>query len=153
MIEPAGCLFFKTNRQRDEWYSDEMPGDLKALTNELALARFRAFDALTTVTEIHRTSGENLAIGATSQSHVEWRAIDLRVDYLRLDTEESIRRRFNETWPTGLEPRMPRIPPLKHGTAPHFHLQLTTVEKKGGATLLKNSPATSYNSSQERKHR
>lgn len=142
MIEPVAPLFFKTNRQRDEWYSGNLHSDIQTLANKLALARFRAFDGLTTITEIHRTLAENIAIGARSKSHVDWRAMDFRVDKSRLEAEEYIRRAFNEAWPTGLEPGMPRIAPLKHGTAPHFHLQLTINEKTDGVTLLKSSGAT-----------
>lgn len=56
--------------------------------------------------------------------HNYWRAIDVGVfQGLSMDENERIRKCINALFPYG-DGRHETCPPLQHGTAPHFHLQV-----------------------------
>lgn len=116
-------LGFKTKRVEDEWNSGRLCRRLVEVVEDLVKMRWERLGYETVITEIFRTVAENKALGAESLTHVEWRAADLHVDPTQLFAEMEIRVAMNKKWPTGAEPKMPRIPPLDHGTALHFHVQ------------------------------
>lgn len=59
--------------------------------------------------------------------HAAGRAIDCRSNTLKPYEAEEIRRQINRRFPYGLTGKGKMgetIPPLDHGTAPHFHIQV-----------------------------
>lgn len=123
-------LKFKSTRQETEWLDKRVPAKLRDLVEILADKRWERLGHDTVVTDLYRTPAENAAAEATSQTHVEWRAADLRVDPTQLFAEMELRDWMNKNYPTGAEPKMPRVSPLDHGTALHYHVQVTKAEAK-----------------------
>lgn len=122
-------LSFKTERIKAEWDSPSMNQLLKKIVIDVAAKRWEMLRNKTVVTCIYRDKQENADALSTSQTHCEWRAVDLRVNGSSKNAEEFIREKVNKTWDTGLK-NMPRVPPLDHGTAPHYHVQITRKEAR-----------------------
>lgn len=62
-----------------------------------------------------------------SPIHAAGRAIDIRCTTLKRYEAEDIRQQINRRFPYGLTGKGKQgetIPPLDHGTAPHFHIQV-----------------------------
>ena len=120
-------LRFKDERLAREWNSRYLSEWLRGVVLDLAERRHTLLKVDTVVTSIYRSRQENLAVGAGSQTHPEWRAVDVRVAPEFLTEEMRIRVALNEKYPTGVR-SMPRVPPLDHGTALHYHVQETRAE-------------------------
>lgn len=122
-------LRFKTDRIAKEWNDPKLGEFLRRVVLDVAERRWTLLKVDTVVTSIYRTRQENQAVGAGSQTHPEWRAVDVRVAPEFLTEEMRIRLAINEKYPTGVR-GMPRVPPLDHGTALHYHVQRARSEKE-----------------------
>lgn len=76
------------------------------------------------VTSIHsgRTEG-----ALASPIHAAWRAIDMRSNTMKRYEAEEVRIALNKRFPYGLTSKGTpgeTVPPIDHGTAPHFHIQV-----------------------------
>jgi hypothetical protein len=71
------------------------------------------------VTSIHggRTEG-----ALASPIHAAWRAVDMRSNTMQPYEAEEVRRAINKRF--RYDDKRDTVPPLNHGTAPHFHLQV-----------------------------
>lgn len=107
-------------------------GSLSMIVGEYAKLRKSILGVDTVLTSIASTAKEDKLLGRTSATHREWRAVDCRVDQNKMEEEEAIRLMVNRRFPTGIR-KMPRIAPLRHGTAPHAHVQITRMEADGEA--------------------
>ena len=76
------------------------------------------------VTSIHagRTDGS-----LKSAIHAAWRAIDMRSNTMKSHEAEEVRQKLNKRFKYGVGGdgrSRDTVPPLNHGTGPHFHLQV-----------------------------
>ncbi len=129
MSRSARYLNFKTARILSEWENPLLPDFLVQMVLFLGEERFRRFSQYTTITSIFRTYAENKALKAKSLTHVEWRAIDCRADMSIIAAEMDVRALMLKKFPTKRGEK-PRVAPLNHGTAPHYHVQITRLEAK-----------------------
>lgn len=120
------ALKFKSERVAKEWNDKQLPENLRRMVLDLAVRRETNLGEDTVVTCIWRSTRENKDVGGTSLTHVEWRAVDCRVNPERLQDEMNIRLAMCSQYP--INGKMPRIPPLDHGTALHYHVQVTRRE-------------------------
>lgn len=128
---PSDGIDFKSPRLAEEWRSPLLPQLLRDLTLWLAARRLAGTGRRSVVTCIFRTFAENRALAAKSLTHVEWRAVDVRAVAAVLPFEERLRVEMTSRFPTGV--KLPRVPPLDHGTGLHYHIQVTReeTERKG----------------------
>lgn len=120
-------LKFKDARLAREWEDKRLSDFLREIVSYLAEQRYSLLRIDSIVTSIYRTKQENVALDAGSQTHPEWRAVDVRVAPEFLVDEMGLRTQLLKRYPTDLK-RMPRVSPLDHGTALHFHIQETRAE-------------------------
>lgn len=119
-------LRFKNDTVARHWKDPQLSEKLRGLVLDVTERRMALLKEDTVVTCIYRTFLENKALNSKSLTHVEWRAVDLRVNEERLKDEMSIRQAICEKYP--ISAKMPRIPPLDHGTALHYHVQVSRAE-------------------------
>jgi len=132
-------LRFKSEREEREWAMEgKLCPKLIVVLADLVERRWTLLKQESVVTCIFRSFAENRGIGGTSNTHCEWRAVDIRVDPTQLFVEMAIRVALNERWPTGVA-KMPRIPPLDHGTALHYHVQVTRDEGRARLSTRKET--------------
>ncbi len=131
MLEIDGDLnlFAKTAEVVLDWNSRKL--DPRVKTRTIVLAQYLAFvGSPCVITSIHH---DRAIVGATGYSavHAAWRAVDVRCSTLEAADAEAIREKMNRRFIYGLggdgKPR-DTIPPLDHGTAPHFHVQVPNKE-------------------------
>jgi len=127
VIQTPEGLQFKEPRMELEWQNEAISPLLRTVIVFLVERRLELVHRQTVVTGIWRTRAENKALGSGSMTHPEWRAIDLRAEWQVLPMEMEIRNAINKKFPTGHD-KMPRVPPLDHGTGLHYHIQISRAE-------------------------
>jgi hypothetical protein len=118
----SDLIVFQSPRLEKEWSDPRLPPLLRRIVEWVVLKRWQELGLKSIVTSIYRPGDR--------KPHGSWRAVDLDAVDDRLEEEEEVRLATLESWPTGIL-RMPRVAPLRHGTGPHHHIQIT----KGEASL------------------
>lgn len=120
------ALQYKTERIRKEFSSPKLRKDLQFIVFAVVAFAWWRFKKHITITCIKRTQAENRAVKARSQTHPEWRAVDLRA---RGWTPAQMRvvKRFVESV---LNARQTIVVVKMHGTAIHFHIQVPRWQLK-----------------------
>jgi hypothetical protein len=77
----------------------------------------RGYPGVVTSIRAGRVDGE-----LTSPIHAAWRAIDMRSNTMQPHEAEDVRKALNKRF--RYDDNRETVPPLNHGTAPHFHLQV-----------------------------
>lgn len=124
-------LLFKEEKIRLDWTETPVPIKLRDIVLWIATHRNREMKLTTLMTSFRRTKEENAAVGGVSKTHIEGRAVDLRLETKLLGAEEMLRNYINRTFPV-LAAGMPRVPAFNHnrGAVPHWHVQITRAEAK-----------------------
>jgi hypothetical protein len=104
-------MFGKTRVEADEFH--RIVPELKRLARHFAV-EMSYLNALAVITDVFRNDPKSV--------HSVGRGIDFRISCSMRDAER-VREWFNRVFPYG-KGTIQTIPPLDHGTAPHFHLQV-----------------------------
>ena len=122
-------IVIKSKRHQSEWV--QLSPFLRRVCEYYASVRKVALGLDSVVTCVGSTYAEDQELKRKSTTHRELRAVDFGVDQTRLDMEDRVRDIVNFEFPTGIS-TMPRIAHLRHGTAPHGHVQETKAESGVG---------------------
>jgi len=122
-------IVIKNKRHQSEW--GRLSPFLREVCEYYAGVREVVLGLDTIVTCVGSTYEEDQELKRKSTTHRDLRAVDFRIDRDRLDLENKVRDIVNLKFPTGIS-TMPRIAPLRHGTAPHGHVQETRAENAVG---------------------
>jgi hypothetical protein len=115
-IDPDLNLFAKEESLVAEWHSKHLHPRAKKIAIVLAQYLYPYPGVITSI-RAGRTTGK-LASGI----HAAWRAIDMRSNTMVKHEAEDARKRINKRF--RYDDQRDTIPPLDHGTAPHFHIQV-----------------------------
>lgn len=113
-------IAYKTERIEREFLSPKMRPDLRLLVCAIAGYRHAKYKKRTVITCIHRSQKENKDVGAKSQTHPEWRAVDLRARDCDAREMEDVKTFIESIVEAGQK----IVVVVPHGTAPHFHIQV-----------------------------
>jgi len=113
-LENEFNLFVKADSLASEWEDKRLNPRAKRIARHLAV-ELAFFYAPCVITSIYRDDNPKSV-------HFWWGGVDLRLSVAD-DVGNAIRSRLNTWFPYRTEGKE-TIPPLRHGTAPHFHIQV-----------------------------